>query len=164
MSADAEIPGLMSVINRIGDADVRFSVAFLADELQRSRSEMHALKVGQDNMMTKLDFISDSLCKVPFPVDAHERVLWPLPPTMIAADSPHSSALSLSSQHICSQSSQSLTQSHSSSAGSGKVAKRRREVDVSADRVRLQCPFCPSSHWNEKSHVQHVERAMERYA
>jgi hypothetical protein len=164
MSAAAEVPGLMSVINRIEDANIRFSVAFLADELQRSRSEMYALKVGQDNMLTKLDFISDSLCKVQVPNHAHERVLWPLPPTIIAADSSHSSVLSLSSQNGCSRSSQSLSQSHSSSAGSGKVAKRRREVDVSADSVRLQCPFCPSSHWNEKSHVQHVERAMERYA
>lgn len=175
MSVDAEVPGLMSVITRIGDQDVRYSVAFLADELQRSRSEVLELKAGQDNMISKLETLSNMLCKVQSPDGVQARMLWPVPPMMVAAGSSHSSpAVSLSSPHFCSTDSSSiLSQSQSSSggsgkvatsAGSGKVAKRPRGPDDSANGLRLQCPFCPESHWNEKSHVQHVDRAAERYA
>ena len=162
MSDAAELPGLMTVAERIEDANVRYSVAFLADEQVRCRSEIRELRLGQNQVLAMLSTISGQLSGIRSLDDAHARVLWPLPPQMIDAVSSHSSPLSDMSQQLCSQPSQSLSQTLSSSASSGKSVKRRRHREVS-DRVWLKCPFCPSEHWNEKSHVQHVERAMERY-
>jgi hypothetical protein len=159
---DAAVPGLLSVVERIDNADIRYSVTFLADELSRNRVEIDAIRSGHDSMMAKLDFISSKVSGIPN--DDGARVLWPVPPAMIVACSPHSSPLSdNSSVNGISHSSQSLSNSRSSSASRGNRGKRRRPEDLGPDCIWLKCPFCCKQHWNEKSHVQHVDRASERY-
>ena len=49
--------------------------------------------------------------------------------------------------------------SRSSSAISGDASSGQSEVVP--DGI-LKCPFCPASHCNEKSHVQHMNRIMVR--
>ena len=163
MSDAAELPGLRTVVERIENVDIRYSVGFLADELQRNRNEMAELRLGQGSILAKLD----QLVRVQVHDDVNARVFWPAPPAVIdAGSSSHSSPLVAAMSPtvpLCSQSSQSLSQSQSSSAGSMGGKRRRVPVPEDSDRVWLKCPFCPSQHWNEKSHVQHVERAMERY-
>ncbi len=156
---DAAVPGLMSVVQRIENADIRYTVAFLADELSRSRNDIAEMRSGHDTIMAKLELISKQVSGISD--DPGARILWPAPPVMIAAGSTDSFPLSDNSSSHIGLSSQSLSKSKSSSAASGQSVKRRREAP--ADCIWLPCPFCHQRHWNEKSHVQHVDRSMERY-
>jgi hypothetical protein len=158
MSDAADLPGLQTVVERIENVDIRYSVTFLADELQRNRSELTELRVGQGVILARLD----QICQAQFHVDGNARVHWPPPPAeIVAGGSALSSPLVAAMSPFCSESSHSLSQSRSSSAGS--QGNKRRRVPEDGDGVWLKCPFCVKEHWNEKSHVQHVERAMERY-
>jgi hypothetical protein len=159
--SDAAVPGVMSVVERIENADIRYTVAFLADELSRSRNDIAEMRTGHQTIMAKLELISKQVSGIPDDHGSGARILWPAPPMMIAACSTDSSPVSDNSSSNIDQSSQSLSKSKSSSAASVPGAKRRREPP--SDCIWLPCPFCHQKHWNEKSHVQHVDRSMERY-
>jgi hypothetical protein len=83
--------------------------------------------------------------------DAASARLWPITPAMIQASSKDSSSSSL----FPATGSSGTGTSHSSSRSCKRVRPEDHDVWVKG-------PFCPQSHWNEKSHVQHVERSLQR--
>ena len=81
--------------------------------------------------------------------------IWSMPPDVIQAYSRSGTPLTSGSEHKTSRSSSSV-------CTSGSDRKRSRKVALSDHEVWVMCPFCQQQHWNESSHVQHVQRSVER--
>jgi hypothetical protein len=144
--ADADVPNIASVASRILCDHTRYCVQYLVDGL-------HGLQQFNGNLMDVLNVIRDDVKHIKSRDDGSAR-LWPAPPAMIMAVG----------SHTCSSSSNSFPSSKRSSpsSSSDRRSKRVRSVARSEHDVWVKCPFCPQEHWNERSHVQHVQRSVDR--
>lgn len=138
---EADLPSVDTVASRIACDHTRYCVQFLL-------SGMVGLQKNGDVVVSTLQGIAGDIREIKHR-DATSPRLWPLPPDMIQAASKDSSS---SSRLLA-------TGSSGSSHSSTRSLKRARPED---HEVWVKCPFCPQSHWNEKSHVQHVERSLQR--
>ncbi len=136
--ADADLPTIDTVASCIACDHTRYCVQFLI-------SGMVGVQQNGDHVMSMLKGIAGDIQEMK-QRDATSPRLWPLPPAMIHASSNSSS-------------SSSLFPATGSSSASSRSRKRGRPEDHD---VWVKCPFCPHSHWNERSHVQHVQRSLER--
>jgi hypothetical protein len=138
--ADADLPTIDTVASCIACDHTRYCVQFIL-------SGMVGLQKNGAIVVSTLQGIAGDIPEMKHR-DASSPRLWPMPPDMIQASSKGSSSSSL------------LPASGSSgSSHSSRSLKRARPED---HEVWVKCPFCPQSHWNEKSHVQHVERSLQR--
>jgi hypothetical protein len=139
--ADGAVPDVLSVASRIDCVSTRYCIEYLASCMSR-------VEANQSPMMSLLAEINGNVKEMKLREEGSSR-LWPLPPLVIQAVSRPESATS-----------GSLPGSSSSSSGYGR--KRGRKVSLSDHDVWVKCPFCHQQHWNEKCHVQHVKRSVER--
>jgi hypothetical protein len=135
---DADLPTIDTVASRIACDHTRYCVQFLI-------SGMVGLQQNGALVVSTLKGIAGDIQEMK-QRNASSARLWPLPPAMIDASSKGSSPSSLFS-------------GTGSSSASSRSRKRVRPEDHD---VWVKCPFCPHTHWNEKSHVQHVQRSLER--
>jgi hypothetical protein len=144
--ADADVPNIATVASRILCDHTRYCVQYLVDGL-------HGLQQVNGNVLGVLNDIRDDVKLIRSRDDGSAR-LWPAPPAMIMAVG----------SHVCSSTSNSFhsSQRSSQSSSSGRRSKRGRSVARSDHDVWVKCPFCPQEHWNERSHVQHVQRSVDR--
>jgi hypothetical protein len=141
MSDDADLPSVATVASRIACDHTRYCVQFLL-------SGIVGLQQNGDLVLSKVTGIAGDIQEIKHR-DASSARLWPLPPAVIHASSKDSS-------------SSSLFPATGSSGSSHSSAHSRKRVRPEDHDVWVKCPFCPQSHWNEKSHVQHVERSLKR--
>lgn len=139
--SDAVLPSVGTVASRIACDHTRYCVQFLL-------SGIDSLKQNGELVVSQLVGIAGAIQEIKLR-DASSARLWPLPPVMINASSKGSS-------------SSSLLPATGSSGSSLSSARSRKRVRTEDHDVWVKCPFCPQSHWNEKSHVQHVERSLKR--
>jgi hypothetical protein len=142
--SDADLPSVETVASLIPCDHTRYCV-------QNILSGIAGLKNNGDLVVSTLSGIAGDIQVIKLR-DASSARLWPVPPAMIHASSNGSSSGSL---FTCNPSTDSSGTSKSSS-------RSRKRVRVEDHNVWVKCPFCPQSHWNEKSHVQHVERSLKR--
>jgi hypothetical protein len=138
--ASSQLPDVLTVAARIPCANTRYCVEFLIQG---------QIDAKQDNgrVVALLGAMHKDI-KVIKGRDGDSPRLFPVPPEMIKAMSRASSASSLSPSEV-----------NSSRSGSSN-SRRKRQRDDGLTWVR--CPFCEAEHWNEKSHLQHIQRSMER--
>ena len=146
--ADGDVPNINSVASLIPCVHTRYCVQFLI-------TGMVANQQNGESILSTLNGIAGDISEMK-QRDASSARLWPLPPAMINAVSHDSSS---SSQLPCSSSSSMFNTSKSSSSNS---RKRARKVVLEDHPVWVKCPFCHKQHWNEKSHVQHIDRSLKQ--
>jgi hypothetical protein len=144
--SDADLPSVDTVASLIACDHTRYCVQALL-------SGMASLKQNGDLVFSTLTGIAGDVRVIKLRDESSAR-LWPVPPAMIHASSKDSSSGSLFSTHPSTGSKSSGTSKSSSQS--------RKRVRAEDHDVWVKCPFCPQSHWNEKSHVQHVERSLKR--
>jgi hypothetical protein len=144
--SDADLPSVDTVASRIACDHTRYCIQILL-------SGIVGLKQNGDLVISTLTGIAGDIQEIKHR-DASSARLWPVPPAMIHASSRDSSSGSLFT-----------SKPSSGSSGTSKSSSQSRKRVRSEDHdVWVKCPFCPQSHWNEKSHVQHVERSVKRLA
>jgi hypothetical protein len=141
---DADVPDIASVVSRIQCVHTRYCVQYLVDG-------MHDIQQNSGCMMSVLQEIRNDVKDIRVRDEGSAR-LWPAPPDVILASSHHSSGSS------------SLRSSLSSDSVRSRSKRGRESKEASREDhdVWVMCPFCHQEHWNEKSHVQHVQRSVDR--
>jgi hypothetical protein len=142
-TANAAFPNIETAASLIPCEHTRYCVQFLVAGMQSSQRDHGSVMGVLTEMAGDIKDIKEQ--------NAGSSRIWPVPPGVI---------------HACSQSVTPLTSGSelrtSSSSSSGSDRKRSRKVALSDHEVWVMCPFCPKRHWNETSHVQHVQRSVQR--
>lgn len=139
--ADGDVPSIESVASRIPCVHTRYCVQFLI-------TGMVNVQRNGESILSTLNGIAGDISEMKHR-DVSSARLWPLPPALIDAASQGSS-------------SGSQLPFSSSSSSSSRDRKRVRKVVLEDHPDWVKCPFCHKQHWNEKSHVQHIQRSLER--
>jgi len=148
--SETGVPDVSSVAARIRDDDARFCVqTILAEQEQHMQERL----VDREERRVLLELLMSVRDDVKFIKDRDRMGSWPVPPSIIEAASNISGS---------SSSSNFTGLGRSSTSVSSQSSQRKRRCVPSEHSVWLQCPFCNLQHWNEKSHVQHVIRAIDR--
>lgn len=138
--ADGELPNIDTVASLIPCVHTRYCVQFIVTGLKNNQQ-------NSETILSALNGIAGDISEIK-QRDAASARIWPLPPAMIQAASQGSSTGSLFPL--------------SSSSSSSCSRKRGRKVVLAEHPVWVKCPFCHKQHWNEKSHVQHIDRSIKR--
>ena len=138
----AKLPDVLTVASRIPCVSTRYCVEFLIQGQIAAKQDNGVVVALLGAMHADIKVIKGR--------DADSQRLFPVPPEMIKAMSRASSASSLSGGDS----------GLNSSGSCASNARRKRQRGDGLTWVR--CPFCEAEHWNEKSHLQHIQRSMER--
>lgn len=145
-TVNAAFPNIETAASLIPCEHTRYCVQFLVAGMQGSQRDHGSVMGVLTELAGDIKEIKEQ--------NAGSARIWPVPPGVIQAYSRSDSPLSSGSELKTSRSSSVCT--------SGSDRKRSRKVTLSDHEVWVMCPFCQQQHWNETSHVQHVQRSVER--
>ncbi len=137
------LPSVLTVAGRIPCVDTRYCLEYLINGQITAKLETAAVLTALQSMHSDIKDIKNR--------DAESPRLFSIPPEIINAMSRGSSA----------SSGLSGRKSGPSSSSSSRSQSRRKRVRDDG-LIWVRCPFCVAEHWNEKSHLQHVSRSLER--